>query len=105
MPFPINLIAGIITVVLAVIVYRKFESNRKSTFWQIIVMVVETVAISIIVWFNNWNDAFSTTLAVIFVETVIYMINIIIGYVIVAVCKEDVDEYINSVKGLDDYID
>ncbi|WP_294241416.1 hypothetical protein [Pseudobutyrivibrio sp.] len=105
MSFPINLILGIITVVLAVIVYCKLEPYRKSAFWEIIVMVVETVAISIFVWLNNWNDAFSITLVVIFIETAIYMFNIFIGCVIVAACKEDVDKYINSIKGLDDYID
>lgn len=103
MTFPANLIMGIITIALAIIVYRRFESERRSTFWEIIIMVVEAIAISFLVWLMKWTNAFSTVLVVLFVETTIYSINIFIGYCIVLACNEDVYEYINSIKGLDGF--
>ena len=90
-------------IALAIIVYRRFESERKSTFWEIIIMVVEAIAISFLVWLMKWTNAFSTVLVVLFVETTIYSINIFIGYCIVLACNEDVYEYINSIKGLDGF--
>lgn len=103
MSFPGNLVGGIITIALAVWVYRKFESEHKSVLGEIIVMVVEAIAISIVVWLKSWNNAISTVLVVVFVETAIYSLNIFIGCGIVYACHEDVDEYINSIKGIDDY--
>lgn len=102
MSFPANLILGIITVMLAVIVYRKLEPERKSVFWEIIILTVEAFIVSVLVWLKNWNDVISTMLVVVFVETAIYTLNIFIVYVIVLLCKENDDKYKNSIKGLDD---
>ena len=103
MSFPGNIIFGIITVCLAVLVYKKIEPEHKSVLIEIIVMIVETIVISIVVWINSWDSVLQTTLVVLFVETAIYTINLFIGYFCVLVCGEDTDEYINSIRGLKDY--
>ena len=103
MSFPENIVFGIITVYLAVLVYKKIEPEHKSVLIEIIVMVVETIAISIVVWINSWDGVLQTTLVVLFVETAVYTLNLSIGYFCVLACGEDTDKYINSIRGLKDY--
>lgn len=103
MSFPENIVFEIITVCLAVLVYKKIEPEHKSVLIEIIVMIVETIAISIVVWINSWDGVLQTTLVVLFVETAVYTLNLFIGYFCVLACGEDTDEYINSIRGLKDY--
>lgn len=103
MSFPGNIVFGIVTVCLAVLVYKKIEPEHKSVLIEIIVMIVETIVISIVVWINSWDSVLQTTLVVLFVETAVYTMNLFIGYFCVLACGEDTDEYINSIRGLKDY--
>jgi hypothetical protein len=55
---------------------KKIEPEHKSVLIEIIVMIVETILISIVVWINSWDSVLQTTLVVLFVETAVYTINL-----------------------------
>lgn len=103
MSLPWNIVTAIITIVLAIFVFKKFENERKSALIEIFIICAEAILISIIMWVMNWNNTFNIILVVLFVETAVYALNIFLGIFCVWICGEDIDEYIIELKGLKDY--
>lgn len=103
MSLPWNIVTAIITIVLAIFVFKKFENERKSVLIEIFILCAEAILISIIMWVMNWNNTFNIVLVVLFVETAVYALNFFLGIFCVWICGEDIDEYIIELKGLKDY--
>lgn len=99
--FPYSLGFAVLTVVLALFAYnfcKDFE--QKSDLWEIIIMCIESVIISIYVTINSIDNILQVTALVIFVETVLFMINCLLKYSIKFLCKEDIDDYWDKLLGL-----
>lgn len=97
--FPYSIIIGTVTVLFSWFVYKYFERQNKSEYVEILFLVFESLLFSILIWVFRINSL----VWVIWVETFIASINIIVKIIIVYICKEDVDEFIRKIKGYDDY--
>ena len=99
--FPYSLSLAALTVVLAVLAYNFWKDfEQKSDLWEIIIMCIEAVIISIYVTTNSIENILEVTALVVFVETVVFMINCLLKYGIKFLCKEDTDHYWDKLLGL-----
>lgn len=99
--FPYSLGLAALTVVLAILAYNFWKDfEQKSDLWEIIIMCIESVIISIYVTINSIENILEVTAVVVFVETVIFMINCLLKYGIKFLCKEDIDDYWDKLIGL-----
>lgn len=101
MSFPYSLGFAVFTIVLALLAYKFWKNfERKSDFWEIIIMCIESVIISIYVTINSIENILQVTALVVFIETALFMINCLLKYGVVFLCKEDTDEYWNKLLDL-----
>ncbi len=101
MSFPYSLGYAAFTVVLALLAYNFWKSfEQKSDLWEIIIMCIESVIISIYVTINSIENILQVTALVVFVETALFMINCLLKYGIKFLCKEDTEDYWDKLLGL-----
>lgn len=101
MTFPYSLGFAVLTGALALLAYNFWKDfEQQSDMWEIILMCIESVIISIYVTINSTENVFQVTAMVVFVETTIFMINCLLKFVIKFLCKEDLDDYWDKLLGL-----
>lgn len=91
-----------ILVIVFCVYYRKKEQIGMSQVIESALLLGEQIAIPVIIWCCHWNSNLETMLVAIFVETVVYDVNLRIGFILVTVFQEDIDEYKRKLEGYRD---
>ena len=99
--WPISFIFAIIIIAVSFFIsrYRNFENL--SEFWEIVLLSGESVLISAAICFCNLTSFYHTFLIVLFNETMLTLVNVLIIYYIKKWCGEDAEGYLQRVKGMD----
>ena len=101
MSFPENLIFIALIIVVSYLIVKHWLNERKSDFWEIVLLCGESLLISGYMYFKNVTDAIEIVFIVLFVESFVYALNCILKYVIILLCGEETDGYWEKLMGLD----
>ena len=102
MSFPENLILIAVIIVVSYYVVKYWFNERKSDFWEIVLLCGESLLISGYMYIKNVTDAIEIVCIVLFVESFVYALNCILKYVIILLCGEETDGYWEKLMGLDE---
>lgn len=89
--------AGII-VILARIIYNKWHFELESDFWEIVLLCIEAIIMSVITSSCQNNTFLIPAAVLLFAETALCFINCCMMCIIKWFCGEDVDDYIYSLR-------
>lgn len=101
MSFPENLIFIALIIVVSYLVVKYWFNERKSDFWEIVLLCGEVLLISGYMYFKNVTDAIEIVFIVLFVESFVYALNCVLKYGIILLCGEEPDGYWEKLIGLD----
>lgn len=93
-PFPYNIGFALLTILVAWIAYKCwFSFELLSDFIEIVIISVESIIASLIMFWCKWDGILHTIIFVIFCETFLFMINCYLKLLVKNICNEDTDFY------------
>lgn len=101
MSFPENLIFIALIIPASYFSVKYWFNERKSDFWEIVLLCGESLLISGYMYFKNVTDAIEMACIVLFVESFVYSLNCIVKYRIIWLCGEETEGYWDKLMGLD----
>ena len=99
--FPASLGIAIVIVWISFKIKKHFEFEEQSEFWEIVWLSIESVVLSMLVWWNHWDSLLQTFLLVLFTQTALVLLNVIVTYTIRCVFEENAEGYLHRVLGMD----
>lgn len=99
--WPISLFISAIIIIISYLISKYRHFDNMSEFWEIILLSGEAVLISAVVFFFGLNSFYHTVLIVLFTETTLTLLNVLLIYGIKKLCGENAEEYLYRVKGVD----
>lgn len=92
------IIAAVMIVILATIIYKKWPFEAKSDYWEIVLLCGEAITISIITNIFRDGTFLVPAATLLFAETALYFINCCMMCIIKWLCGEDVYDYVYSLR-------
>ena len=87
-------------IVVSYYVVKYWFDERKSDFWEIVLLCAEALLISGYMYFKNVTDAIEIVFIVLFVESFVYALNCVLKYGIILLCGEEPDGYWEKLLGI-----
>ncbi len=87
MSFPENLIFIALIIVVSYLILKHWFNERKSDFWEIVLLCGESLLISGYMYFKNVTDAIEIVFIVLFVESFVYALNCVLKYGIILLIR------------------
>lgn len=100
MSFTENLIFIALIIVVSYLILKHWFNERKSDFWEIVLLCGESLLISGYMYFKNVTDAIEIVFIVLFVESFVYALNCVLKYGIILLCGEESDGYWEKLLGI-----
>lgn len=101
MSFPGNIIFIVVIIGGSYLIMKYWFEEKKSDFWEIIMLCGESFLISLYMYIKKVSEPIEIAMIVLLVETFIFMVNCILKYFIVWICREDTDGYWDKLMGLE----